>query len=122
MSTRAKYLGAAGTIVDGRFRDLDEQRGLGFPVFARDIGTAPPYELVKVAAVDVPVKLQTEHQDMEIRPGDFLMGDMNGVVVLPKEMAEDVIKIMTKKVPADEKLREAISKGMTFKQASAEFR
>jgi regulator of RNase E activity RraA len=122
MSTRAKYLGAAGTIVDGRFRDLDEQRALDFPVFARDIGTAPPYELVKVAAVDVPVKLQTEHQDMEIRPGDFLMGDMNGVVVLPKEMAEDVIKIMTKKVPADEKLREAISKGMTFKQASAEFR
>jgi regulator of RNase E activity RraA len=122
MSTRAKYLGAAGTIVDGRFRDLDEQRALDFPVFARDIGTAPPYELVKVAAVDVPVKLQTEHQDMEIQPGDFLMGDMNGVVVLSKEMAEDVIKIMTKKVPADEKLREAISKGMTFKQASAEFR
>jgi regulator of RNase E activity RraA len=122
MSTRAKYLGAAGTIVDGRFRDLDEQKALDFPVFARDIGTAPPYELVKVAAVDVPVKLQTEHQDMEIRPGDFLMGDMNGVVVLPKEMAEDVINIMTKKVPADEKLREAISKGMTFKQASAEFR
>jgi regulator of RNase E activity RraA len=122
MSTRAKYLGAAGTIVDGRFRDLDEQKALEYPVFARDIGTAPPYELVKVAAVDVSVKLQTEHQDMEIRPGDFLMGDMNGVVVLPKEMAEDVINIMTKKVPADEKLREAISKGMTFKQASAEFR
>jgi regulator of RNase E activity RraA len=74
MSTRAKYLGAAGTIVDGRFRDLDEQRDLQYAVFARDIGTAPPYELVKVAAVDVPVKLQTEHQDMEIRPGDFLMG------------------------------------------------
>ncbi|KAK8104087.1 RraA-like protein [Apiospora kogelbergensis] len=42
MSTRAQALGAAGSVIDGRFRDVQEQRALGFPVFARDVGTAPP--------------------------------------------------------------------------------
>ncbi|KAF2116427.1 ribonuclease E inhibitor RraA/Dimethylmenaquinone methyltransferase [Lophiotrema nucula] len=81
MSARAHYLNAAGTIVDGRFRDLEEQRDLKYPIFARNVGTAPPYESVKVVATNVPVKLQSEHQDMVIRPGDFLMGDLNGVLL-----------------------------------------
>ncbi|KAH7381369.1 RraA-like protein [Phaeosphaeria sp. MPI-PUGE-AT-0046c] len=122
MSTRAKYLGAAGAVIDGRFRDLEEHRALNFPLFARDIGTAPPYESVKVAAVNVPVKLQSEHQDMEIRPGDYLMGDVNGVVVLPKEKAGEVIALMAKRVEADEKVREGLTKGLSFKEASAVFR
>ena len=51
MSTRARYSGAAGTIVDGRIRDLQEHRDLKFPVFARDVGTTAPAEVVKVAEV-----------------------------------------------------------------------
>ena len=51
MSTRAKYSGAAGTIVDGRIRDLQEHRDLDFPVFARDVGTTAPAELVRVSEV-----------------------------------------------------------------------
>jgi regulator of RNase E activity RraA len=53
MSTRAKYLGVADIIVDGRTRSLDEQRALGYPVFGRGVGTAHPYESVKVAVVNV---------------------------------------------------------------------
>lgn len=51
MSNRAKYLGAAGTIVDGRIRDLQEHRDLGYPVFARGVGTAAPQGEVKVGEV-----------------------------------------------------------------------
>lgn len=47
---------------------------------------------------------------------------MNGVVVLPSEKAEEVIELMKKRVAADENVRAAIKKGMSFKQASAEFR
>lgn len=67
-------------------------------VFARDVGTAPPAELLKVAAVNVPVKLQTDEQDMEIRPGDYLIADVNGVVVLPIELAEKALPLMQKQV------------------------
>jgi regulator of RNase E activity RraA len=122
MSTRAQALGCVGSIIDGRFRDVQEHRDLSYPVFARDVGTAPPAELLKVVAVNVPVKLQTDEQDMEIRPGDYLVGDVNGVVVLPAELAEQAIPLMRKQVEADEKMAVEIKKGMSFSEASKKFR
>ncbi|KAI0862954.1 RraA-like protein [Xylaria cubensis] len=122
MSTRAQALGAVGSVIDGRFRDVQEQRDLAYPVFARDVGTAPPAELLKVAAVNVPVKLQTDDQDMEIRPGDYLIADVNGVVVLPVELAEQALPLMQKQVEADEKMAVEIKKGMSFVEASKKFR
>ncbi|GAB1310582.1 Ribonuclease E inhibitor [Madurella fahalii] len=122
MSARAKASGAAGSVIDGRFRDLEEQRGLNYPVFARDVGTAPPAQLLKVAAVNVPVKLQTDEQDMTINPGDYLIGDLNGVVVLPSELAERALLLMAKQVEADSKMAVAIQEGMTFTEASKRFR
>lgn len=122
MSTRAQVSGAAGTVIDGRFRDIQEHRDLGYPVFGRDLGTAPPYESLKVIAVDVPVKLQTDEQDMTINPGDFLIGDANGVVVLPKDMAKTVLPYIQGQVEADMKMMEAIKKGMSFQEASDAFR
>lgn len=108
--------------MDGRFRDVDEHRALNFPIFARDVGTAPPYEQVKVVGVNVPVKLQSEHQDMDVRPSDFLIGDVNGVVVLPREMVQEVLNMMKERVEKDEKVREALEGGMGFKEASAKLR
>ncbi|KAI1345535.1 RraA-like protein [Xylaria sp. FL0043] len=122
MSTRAQALGAVGSIIDGRFRDVQEQRELAYPIFARDVGTAPPAELLKVAAVNVPVKLQTDEQDMDIRPGDYLIADLNGVVVLPVELAEKALPLMQKQVEADEKMAIEIKKGMSFVEASKKFR
>ncbi|KAI0096683.1 RraA-like protein [Hypoxylon sp. NC0597] len=122
MSTRAQVSGAVGSIIDGRFRDLQEQRQLNYPVFARDVGTAPPAELLKVAAVNVSVKLQTDEQNMEIRPGDYLIADLNGVVVLPVELAEQALPLMQKQVEADDKMAIEIKRGMTFTDASKKFR
>ena len=51
MSNRAKYSSAVGTVIDGRLRDLQEHRDLDYPVFARDIGTASPQELLRVSEV-----------------------------------------------------------------------
>ncbi|KAL1842939.1 hypothetical protein VTK73DRAFT_2967 [Phialemonium thermophilum] len=122
MSARAQASKAVGSVIDGRFRDLQEQRDLDYPVFARDVGTAPPYELVKVVAVDVPVRLQTDEQDMTVRPGDYIVGDLNGVVVLPRELAAQALPLMEKQVAADAQMAEAIKKGMPFSEASKKFR
>ncbi|KAK8075038.1 hypothetical protein PG997_009701 [Apiospora hydei] len=118
MSTQARALGAVGSVIDGRFRDVQEQRALGYPVFARDVGTAPPAPLLKVAGVNVPVRLQQQQQQQQdegdegmlltVRPGDYLIGDANGVVVLPAEVAEQALPLMKKQVEADEKMAEAI--------------
>ncbi|KAJ9144739.1 RraA-like protein [Coniochaeta hoffmannii] len=117
MSARAQASKAVGSVVDGRFRDLQEQRDLNFPVFARDVGTAPPYELVKVIDFNVPVKLQTDEQDVTINPGDYIIGDLNGVVVLPKDLAEKALPLMARQVEADGKMAAEIKKGMSFSEA-----
>lgn len=91
-------------------------------MFAKDISTAPPYELVKVSGVNVPVKLQSDEQDITINPGDYLIADLNGVVVLPRDMAEQVLPLMAKQVEADTKMAEEIKKGMSFSEASKKFR
>jgi hypothetical protein len=91
-------------------------------VFARDIGTAPPYELVKVVDTNVPVKLQTDEQDVTIHPGDYLIGDLNGVVVLPKDLAEKALPLMAKQAEADAQMAVAIGNGMSFTEAGKKFR
>ncbi|KAE8383306.1 ribonuclease E inhibitor RraA/Dimethylmenaquinone methyltransferase [Aspergillus bertholletiae] len=124
MSTRAKARGAVGVVVDGRFRDLGEQRGLGFPVFARDVGTAPPYGSVKVSAVDVPVTVQDEAAGGEvvINPGDYIVADLNGVVCLPRELAQKVLPLMERQVVADGKIAADIKDGVSFVEASRKHR
>ncbi|KAF3763345.1 RraA-like protein [Cryphonectria parasitica EP155] len=122
MTARARGRGAVGSVIDGRFRDLQEQRAMGYPVFGRDVGTAPPQELLKVVGVGVPVRLATDEQEMEVRPGDYLVGDLNGVVVLPRELAEEALPLMKASVEADDQMMEAIVKGMSFDEASKKFR
>lgn len=86
------------------------------------MGTAPPYELVKVTAVNEPVELQSDVQSMLINPGDYLIADLNGVVVLPAELAEQALPLMEKQVQADSQMAKAIENGMGFMEASKKFR
>ncbi|EGS18909.1 uncharacterized protein CTHT_0055220 [Thermochaetoides thermophila DSM 1495] len=122
MSTRAKALGAVGSVINGRFRDLQEQRELNYPVFARGVGTAPPGPVLKVVGVNIPVEVEADKGPITINPGDYLIGDVNGVVVLPKELAEKALPLMAKQVEADSKMAVEIQKGMTFTEASKRFR
>jgi regulator of RNase E activity RraA len=57
-----------------------------------------------------------------IKPGDYLIGDLNGVVCLPKELAEKAINLMGSQVLADEKIAVDLDKGMSFVEASKKHR
>ncbi|KAL8648428.1 MAG: hypothetical protein Q9210_004996 [Variospora velana] len=119
MSRRAKLLGVNGTIVDGRIRDIQEHRDLGYPVFARDTSTVSPQAKLHVGEANGPVTLQSEEQpDTVIRPGDYLMGDIDGVVCVPKHLMEKVLALMPSQVEADERIAVEIDHGKTFGDAS----
>ncbi len=118
MSTRAHHSGALGTIVDGRVRDLQEHRDLAFPVFARDVGTTAPQELLRVSEVNVPVRLQSEVQEAVVCPGDYLVGDLNGVVCLPRGLAERAVALMGSQVEADERIKWDLEGGGSFGESS----
>jgi regulator of RNase E activity RraA len=86
------------------------------------VGTTPPGPLFKVVAVNESVKVGNDGQDITINPGDYLIGDVNGVVVLPKGLAEQALPLMAKQVAADSQMAVEIQRGMTFTEASKRFR
>ena len=122
MSTRANHLGAAGTIIDGRLRDLQEHRDLNFPVFAKDIGTTAPAEVARVSEINGPVRFNSEDQDSYIYPGDILIADLNGVVCLPKGLAEQAIDLIASQVEADENVAKDIKNGITVAESMKKHR
>lgn len=71
---------------------------------------------------NVAVKLQTDEQDATIHPGDYLIGDLNGVVCLPKELALKALTLMAPQVEADLKTAADIQKGVSFVEASKKHR
>lgn len=72
--------------------------------------------------VNVPVKLQSSIQDSTITPGDYIIADQDGVVVLPAKDAEKVLEIIPAIAEADRKAGEAIRSGMSVQEAFAKFR
>ncbi|KAF5642453.1 dlpA-like protein [Fusarium tjaetaba] len=122
MSTRAEYSEAAGTVVDGTFRDLQDHRKLDYPVFARNVGTPSPHEVARPSEINVPVKLQDPALDVMIKPGDIIFGDLNGVVCVPKEVLSKVIEILPGQVEADDNMSRDIAQGKTFTAAKKQYR
>ena len=68
------------------------------------------------------MRLQSEDQEAIINPGDYLIGDLNGVVCLPQDVAEKALDLMQSQVEADEKIGADIKRGRTFSEASKEHR
>ncbi|GME62126.1 Ribonuclease e inhibitor rraa dimethylmenaquinone methyltransferase protein [Neofusicoccum parvum] len=122
MSLRARELGAAGVVVDGRVRDLQEHRDLDFPVFARAVGTTAGGAVCRPSAVNVPVRLNSADQEAWIEPGDYVVADLNGVVRVPRDMAEAVLEAIPAIVEADKKCAEGIKQGRTVEDVFKEFR
>ena len=80
MATLAMRLGAVGMVTDGALRDVDEVRALGFHYFMRfPVVSHGNFEIVSVGE---PIELDGQ----QIRTGDILHGDVNGIVVVPEEV------------------------------------
>lgn len=83
----AERMRASGVVIDGAFRDMEDCEEIGFPIYARGLtcGTAAKSG---AGAVNVPVSCG----GVTVHPGDFVVGDVNGVVVIRPEEAEVVME------------------------------
>lgn len=82
MATMAKRLGAVGMVVDGGLRDLHEVQALGFHYYAAfPVVSHGNFEILDVG---IPITLDGQ----EIRTGDILHGDTNGIVVIPNDILD----------------------------------
>lgn len=125
MSTRAKYQGAAGSVIFGRVRDVDEHRALKYPVFSYGLGACAPKMAVKAVAINVPLEISCiDGVDKVIRPNDYIVGDEHGIVGIPGsgiDMAT-FLEYIQVSVEADELVAQDIKSGIPAKQAQKERR
>lgn len=101
----AQTFGLQGMVVDGVIRDIEGIRGLNFPVFSRGTTIASGN---KYGGGDIRVPISAG--GVSIRPGDWVIGDIDGVVVVPKEQALLVAEAARNKLIQDEQRNSAIQR------------
>jgi len=117
MTAGAVANGHAGAVLDGGVRDLTEiRRDYGFPVYARDVSPGTTLGRYRTVASQVPVRVG----DVMVHPGDIVVGDVDGVVVVPRAQAEEVLKMakeidereleQAKLIIAEKSLRKGLAK------------
>jgi 3-hexulose-6-phosphate synthase/6-phospho-3-hexuloisomerase len=110
-SWSCKQKGIAGFVIDGAVRDVKEIRRMKFPVFAKYV-VPNAGEPKGFGELNVEIKCGGE----EVKPGDWIIGDDNGVVVVPKERAYEIARRAKEVWKNEERIREEIKGGKTLSQ------
>ncbi|WP_435178501.1 4-carboxy-4-hydroxy-2-oxoadipate aldolase/oxaloacetate decarboxylase [Halorussus sp. AFM4] len=105
-STSARAHGLRGTVVDGAVRDIREIDELGYPVYARAVSPKGSHKTVP-GSINVPVACG----GVTVNPGDVIVGDAEGVAVVPKDDAETVAEAAEEKLETETELRERVADG-----------
>ncbi|KAG0300070.1 hypothetical protein BGZ98_009510 [Dissophora globulifera] len=122
MTARAQVKGALGVVVDGRIRDLNEQREAGFPVFAKATSTMGAGPFTRATTLNIPITMQPNpnHPAVTIHAGDYIVADADGVVVIPKDLLAQVEAQCKKSTAVDDQCMAALKSGesiaVTFKK------
>lgn len=117
LTTAAMARGAAGCVTDGLVRDIRAIRKLGFPVFHGGIGPLDSKGRGKIMAIDVPI----ECGGVLVAPGDLLFGDADGIVVIPRQIEDEVIAAALEKVEGENLTRDALRRGETLAEVFARY-
>lgn len=119
MTAGAQAKGVLGVVISGRCRDMDEQDASGFPIFARGHSTLGQTPFTKPTAINVPITIKPQPAETEanfpaitIEPGDYIVGDRDGVVCIPKRIVGEVIELATEVRKVDERCMEDIKAGL----------
>jgi 4-hydroxy-4-methyl-2-oxoglutarate aldolase len=113
LSTAAKAKGISGVVVDGLVRDVDESAQLEFPVFARGVTPVTARGKVVELATNVPVDLA----GVQVRPGDFVMADGSGVVVIPESRLDEVVAEARAMTAFEDSIRAGLDAGVAIGSA-----
>lgn len=117
LTTAVRNGGCVGAIIDGAARDVAKIRDMDFPVLACGTCLYDSKDRQRVIDRDVPVQIG----GVVFSPGDLVIADEDGVVVVPQAVEESVLKLAWEKVYAENEVRDAIRNGMKAVDAYARF-
>jgi regulator of RNase E activity RraA len=107
LSTAASARGASGCVTDGLVRDIRQIRAMRFPVFHGGIGPLDTRGRARMVERDT----QVECAGVAVKSGDIVFGDVDGVVVIPRDRAREVIELAVAKVTGENRTRDALRRG-----------
>ncbi|MEX1158043.1 MAG: RraA family protein [Thermomicrobiales bacterium] len=110
MSTAARGRGASGVVIDGATRDVTQMLAMGFPAFVRYRSPSSSIRRWRMSGYGHPVTIG----GVVVRPGDFIIGDADGVVVVPVELAAEVLDEVESLAVAETNMRQELLEGGTF--------
>ncbi|MFC5411485.1 RraA family protein [Larkinella bovis] len=117
LATASRNRGCAGVIVHGAVRDIAKMAAMQFPVFATAKNPYDSQNRQRVIDLDVPVVID----GVTFNPGDIVMADEDGIVVIPQHVENEVLELAKQKVSAENRTRDAIKNGMKAEEAYLTF-
>jgi 4-hydroxy-4-methyl-2-oxoglutarate aldolase len=111
LTTAAGARGAVGAVTDGFVRDVRSIRRAKFPVFHGGIAPLDSKGRGKVAEIDVPIACA----GVQLESGDLIFGDVDGVVVVPRKVEEEVLARAFEKVSSENATRDELLRGAKLK-------
>lgn len=117
LSTACMASGAVGALVDGYVRDRDMIRSLGFAVLCRGADPRDINGRGEVVAHNVTVEVD----GVTIAPGDLVVGDDDGVVIVPQPLIDEVVGAAVEKTSGESRFRQAVREGMPPGEAFKRF-
>jgi 4-hydroxy-4-methyl-2-oxoglutarate aldolase len=117
MATAMKYRGLTGAVIDGGLRDVHQVRRLQFPVFSRSIVPSTSIGHYRFAGVNVPVTCA----GVRVNGGDIIVADEDGVVVVPKGRAAEILKKSQELDDTEHRMLPFVEKFKSISEAVAKF-
>lgn len=117
MGTAMKFRGLAGAVIDGGLRDTPQMRRIQFPVYSRSIVPSTSINHYRFAGMNIPVKCA----GVTVRANDIIVADEDGVAVVPREKAAEVLKRAQELDDTEHRMLPFIEKYRSIKEAVAKF-
>lgn len=118
ISTGAKYRGARGAVVDGITRDTKAIMEMRFPLFVKGIAPGDSKGRIEIINYGLPIKCG----GVWVNPKDVIFGDNDGVVVIPRDIVVDIVRLAEEKHRREKSFEDGLCKGATMAEMFKKYR
>ena len=106
--------GVRGAVINGGAKDTGFVKQMGFPIFARFSSPVDGFHRSRLRDWQIPIWFN----GVLVRPGDFIVGDSDGVLVVPQEIAEEVLIETERRAQSESETRKLLREGVSADEAS----